>query len=108
MLILSYPTFKNKVCVGAMHPWGMTLWFISQPALTTSALAMFDTYGDEENKDRAEKGLLPLDRPRFKSQVLAQLGHNKVAVAVGEEGYDGLVYLYNEDGKLYLASGVMS
>lgn len=29
MLILSYPTFKNKVCVGAMHPWGMTLWFIS-------------------------------------------------------------------------------
>jgi len=107
MLILSYPTFKNKVCIGPQPLDGPQLWFIGETQLLTAAQGLADFYLAEENASREELALRPLSITELRQSVLSNLGRNKMAVAVGVED-DGLVYLYSEDGKLYLASGVVS
>lgn len=105
MLILSYPTFSQKVPIGSKREDGtFNLWYIDEASLVASAKGLVKLYADEHNKDRQKVGLRPRTVSDLKADVVSNLGQNKIAVMVYIEA-DEPVYLYNHDGILYLATG---
>lgn len=105
MLILSYPTFAQKVPIGSKRADGtFDLWYVDQNQLVSSAKGLVKLYLDEYNEARQKVGLRPRTISDLKADVSNNLGRNKIAVMVYVEA-DEPVYLYNHDGILYLATG---